>query len=177
MKILLDMDGVLVDFVKGLCTFHNKPYPFTPGVQGSWDLEPILKMSSKDLWSPLGYDFWAGLDPYSYMEEYLNLLETKFGRENICLLTSPPKSVGAVEGKIAFIEKYLPNYTNRFLVGPAKEFCAAPNHLLIDDYIENIEKFRKAGGQTFLVPGAWNTKFNENPLESLKEFLNSLNSL
>jgi len=172
-RILLDLDGVLVNFVGGACKLHNKPWPYTKDEQGSWDIESLFGMTSPAFWSPLGYEFWRNLDPYPHMHQFVEALERKFGEEHICLLTSPPKQKGAIEGKIDFIRDHLPQYRRRFLVGPAKEFCASPRHALIDDSDANIEKFRYAGGQVFLVPGPWNHRFKEEPLPALLEWLDS----
>lgn len=173
-RILLDMDGVLVDFVKGACEFHGKTYPYGTGKQAPWDLEPIFQMTAPELWDPLGYEFWKNLEPYPHMEEFVGLLESKFGEEHICLLTSPVRTKGCIEGKMDWIRHYLPQYRRRFLVGPAKEFCASEKHALVDDHQVNIDKFIDAGGHTFLVPAAWNRRFNEEPLEALKTWLDSI---
>jgi len=173
-RVLLDMDGVLVDFVGGVCKTHNKPWPYDPDVQGSWDLEPLFGIQSPEFWAPLGYEFWAELEPYPHFREFLCALEDKFGARHICLLTSPPRTQGAIEGKLTWIRKHMPDYSRRFLIGPAKEFCASERHVLIDDSEANIAKFQAAGGQTFLVPGPWNAGFKEKPLPALREWIASL---
>ncbi len=45
MKCLLDMDGVLADFVSGMCLAHKRPDPYhDPKNLGVWDLDEIFQM-------------------------------------------------------------------------------------------------------------------------------------
>ena len=175
-RVLLDLDGVLIDFVGGACEHHNKPWPYKEGEQGSWELEPLLGMSARELWEPLGYEFWLGLKPFPHMEEFVEILERRFGVEHISLLTSPVKTPGCVEGKMDWIRKHLPQYRRRFLIGPAKEFCASRHNVLIDDNEDNERKFLEAGGQSLLVPGPWNRRFAEKPLPALKAWIANLDT-
>jgi 5'(3')-deoxyribonucleotidase len=182
-RILLDMDGVLVDFTSGISSFYGKKvpdYPHDPDkqtIQREWNIEPLFGMTSAQLWDPLGREFWASLQPLPWYKEVVRLLENHFGEENICLLTSPIKTAGAIEGKIDWIRSYLPQYRRRFLVGPCKEFCASPRHALVDDHSANIEKFRDTGGQTFLFPAPCNRRFKEHPVVALKEWLTALSTI
>ena len=176
-RVLLDLDGVLVDFIGGVTKLHRKTYPHHPHdpatqhEQMPWDIEPIFEMSAPDLWAPLGREFWATLQPLPHFKAFLGTLEAHFGPDKICILTSPPKTDGAIDGKRDWIRKHLPDYRRRFLVGPAKEFCAGERHVLVDDHEANIAKFRDAGGHGFLVPAPWNNRFKEDPLEALKAWL------
>ena len=182
-RVLLDMDGVIVDFLGGAKAFHGKDYkwhPHEPGKQTeqtSWNIEPIWGLTPQELWDPLDRPFWAGLDPHPWMPQIIALLEGHFGVDNICLLTSPIRTPGAIEGKIDWIRKHLPQYRRQFLVGPAKQFCAGPRHVLVDDHDVNIKKFSDAGGHTFLFPAPWNGRFNEHPVVALEEWLDALKIL
>ena len=182
-RILLDMDGCLVDFLGGAKAFHKKEYkghPFNPDTQTeqtSWNIEPVWKMPAPKIWDPLGYEFWFNLKPLPWFEEIVSLLEARVGEKHICLLTSPIKTHGAIDGKMDWIRKYLPQYRRRFLVGPAKEFCASPRHALVDDHNVNIENFKDAGGHTFLFPAPWNRRFKEHPVQAMQEWLKALETL
>jgi 5'(3')-deoxyribonucleotidase len=174
------MDGGLVDFLGGACKFHNKTYdglphdPDNQAEQKPWNIEPIFGMSAPDLWEPLGFDFWANLDPYPHFEEVVRTLTDKFGEENICLLTSPIRTDGCIDGKMAWIRKHLPQFKRQFLVGPAKQFAASPNHVLVDDHAKNIEAFKDAGGHVFMFPAPWNHRYNEHPVVALKQWVEAL---
>ena len=74
------------------------------------------------------------------------------------LLTSPGNAESVV-GKIQWIEKHLPEYKRRYLIGPEKHFCSHRNSILIDDSDENVMKFREEGGDAILVPRMWNCNY------------------
>lgn len=174
------MDGVLVNFLGGACAFHNKTYdglphdPDNQAEQRPWNIEPIFGMSAPDLWDPLGREFWANLEPLPHCHEVVEILTKKFGEENICLLTSPVRTDGCIDGKMDWIRKHLPQFKRQFLVGPAKQFAASPNHVLVDDHAQNIEAFKDAGGHVFMMPAPWNHRFNEHPIEALKKWVEAL---
>jgi len=182
-RILLDMDGCIADFLGGACKFHNKPYaghPHDPDnqvEQTSWDIEPIFQMTAPELWEPLGYEFWRDLEPLPWCHEIVALLNARFGEENICLLTSPIRTDGCIDGKMAWIRKHVPQFRRRFLIGPAKQFAASPRHCLVDDHHKNIEVFKEAGGHTFLFPAPYNRRFKEHPVKALQGWIDALDVL
>lgn len=171
-RILLDMDGVLVDFVKGALDLHGLQDPWTKEENlGEWDICSLVGMKPKDFWAPLGKEFWTKLDWTPQGEEILDYLERLFGPGSICLLTSPPLTSGSAQGKINWISEEAPLYRRRFLVGPAKEFCAGPDSILVDDSEANVAKFKKAGGKAVLVPARWNRLYCFDPLQEVMDRL------
>lgn len=160
-RALLDMDGVLVDFVAGV--FRHRGLPRVP-VQ--WDFVTPSE------WESFGFDFWANLELTPEAGEILRATITAFGLGNICILSSPCKTAGCMEGKLAWLRKHLPSFSRRFLFGPAKEFCAGADTVLIDDSDANVNKFGLAGGHTILVPREWNARRREQPLTAVQEILN-----
>ena len=159
------------------CRFHDKPYahyPHDPDSQTemtSYWLSTLWSMSRQALWGPLGFDFWANLEPLPWAHELVDLLAEKVGMENICILTSPIKTDGCVQGKRYYIKKHFPQFEEQSLIGRPKHFCAGPTHALIDDHDGNIKRFAKAGGQTFLFPAPYNERFKEHPIPALKKWL------
>lgn len=177
-RVLLDMDGVLADFARGVADRLRVPYPYKDRQQqDTYDLEPMYGVSSSAIWRCLDEDFWADLAPYPWTDAFIGALEQRFGEENVCLLTSPPSTntAEAVAGKIKWIRKHRPRILRqrRFLIGPAKVFTVNQEHCLVDDFEKNISTFREAGGQTFLVPAAWNARFAEHPLQALEAWLSA----
>lgn len=157
---LLDLDGVLVDFVGGACRFHNKQNPYDdPANLGRYGVEDMFEMIQSDFYSPLGEEFWANLRPMDDSISILSLVEKVFGEANVCILTKPIKTPGCAEGKIRWLKKHLPSYYrgNRYLIGPAKHFCASANAYLVDDSDVNVKAFNEAGGHGVLVPRPWNS--------------------
>ena len=151
--ILLDMDGVLVDFVGGAYKHHRRPMPDAV----PWKIWETMGIDEKEFWEPLGYDFWAGLDWTPDGKELVHNLQAMVGVHRIALLTSPCLTPGCAEGKLAWIKRHLPQFERQYLLGPAKQFAAGPGKILVDDHYPNVEKFREAGGQAVLVPRPWNS--------------------
>jgi 5'(3')-deoxyribonucleotidase len=182
-RILLDMDGVLVDFLGGACQLHGKTYdghPHDPAGQTEqkpWNIEPLFEMTAPELWNPMGRDFWFDLEPLPWCHEVVATLTAKFGEDNICLLTSPIRTDGCIDGKMDWIRKHLPQFRRQFLVGPAKQFAASPRHCLVDDHTKNVEAFKDAGGHTFLFPAPYNPRFREHPVKAMKEWVDALDVL
>lgn len=163
MKCLLDMDGVLVDFVRGAIELHDLPANLydDPKSLGDFDIVKLSGLKPQDFWKDMGFDFWASLPWTADGMNILNLVLSKFGDKNICLLTSPCMTEGCIEGKLYWIRRNLPDFSRRFLVGPAKEFCAGPNNYLIDDSDHNRRTFEAHGGNCILVPRPWNSMHHQ----------------
>lgn len=172
LKCLLDMDGVLVDFVKGAAKVHG----FKPEDVDCWDFPAKFGIAKADFWGVLGSDFWAELEWSVDGKAILEAAERTFGKENVCLLSSPCDTIGCTDGKVRWIREHMPNYRRRFLLGPAKEFAASPNRWLIDDYEGNIESFTKAGGNAILVPRPWNALAGKPGIEHINNELWSMKS-
>lgn len=148
LKCLLDLDGVLADFVGGVYKLRGTPRKDPM----NWDFIEAHE------WEKMDEEFWASLDKTPEFDALLSTVEETFGPENICLLTSPVRTAGCLEGKMRWIREHLPAYSRRFLIGPAKEFCAHPRSVLIDDSETNTRAFFKAGGNAVLVPREWNQR-------------------
>lgn len=157
---LLDMDGVLADFVRGVLEVHGRPSPYTdPNNLGKWHIPTMWEMTDEEFWDPLrGVDFWANLHPTSDCFRILRILENKFG-DNIRILTSPNLDPECPTGKLEWVRKHIPDYYRKILIGSSKEYCARHDHLLIDDNDHNIEKFTGNGGKGILFPREWNSHY------------------
>lgn len=158
MKVLLDLDGVLVDFIKGCCELHGRNDPYQDKENhGKFDLEKLFGIDSHQFWNGMEHDFWYNLQPMHDAFEIVEAIESVVSQKDICILSSPSMNPGSMSGKIAWVERNLPAYRRSFLFGPKKEFCANPSHVLIDDYDKNTCRFSTAGGKTILVPRPWNS--------------------
>ncbi len=176
MKCMLDMDGVLCNFVDGACKLHGvkSPYEGTNEHNGVWDFVKLLPVDQEAFWEPLGQHFWSGLEWMPDGREILATVEAAFGKENVCLLTSPCMTPGCVDGKREWVAKHMPDYKQRLMIGAAKEFCASPKRVLVDDNLPNTEKFEAAGGHTVLVPRVWNHLHGADALETVKAGINRI---
>lgn len=158
MKCLIDLDGVLVDFVTGICAAHGSSNVYDdPANHGKYEMEVLLGLSATQFWKPANEQFWADLPITDDFHALLGIVESAFGAENVCLLTSPIANEGCTTGKVRWIYKHLPDYKRRFLIGPVKHFCAHERSVLVDDYDKNVNNFREHGGKAVLVPRPWNS--------------------
>jgi 5'(3')-deoxyribonucleotidase len=158
-KLLLDMDGVLDDFVGGASKAHSRTSPYEDDQgHGVFDMEKLWGISTNDFWAKCqGYNFWFWMEKTKEADEIVNLATAYFGVDNIAILTSPSDpDRECVEAKRDWIKKYYPQFSKRIIFGSAKEFLAGPERVLIDDRDRNVEDFRAAGGATVLVPRPWN---------------------
>lgn len=178
MKILLDMDGVLVNFEKGAALAHGRE-PFrldqwpTPGKP----IQTAMGIKSEEFWKPLhAIDFWRNLEWMPDGRAILNLINSCFGPENVCICSSPSWSPEAAAGKMYWIKEHLPEMFRhrRFMLSPAKHWSAAKNTVLIDDYTLNCNAFVEHGGHAVLVPRPWNANHNRLTLPCLVERFQNL---
>lgn len=158
-ELNLDLDGVLVDFVRGSFAAHGKSVP----IKGlHWDYWTQMGITEEEFWAPMGHDFWANLPWTKEGKKFLAYMELVFGAENIVLLTSPADTPGAVEGKVAWIRRELPDYKRRYSVSAApkaKTSCEA--RILVDDNKDNVQKYRLSGGPAVMIPRPWNPRIAE----------------
>lgn len=177
-KCFLDMDGPLVDFdAVAMIYFRTteqelKRCGWTPG-SGWWN--QYCNITDEQL-EELGEGFWASLPKSPWCDQVIEIVENKFGAENVCILSSPVRNPGCLSGKYLFIEKWIPRYLERMLIGRPKSFCAGPYKILIDDHDESINEFESEGGIGILFPRYSNSlhaKAND-PLEHLKVELQKL---
>lgn len=89
MKVLIDMDGVVADWMAGAMKLHNKPYPYNdPANRGEhgWDVVKLWNMSPFDFWGAMEFDFWADLDPTPEADAIIKILTDEYGMASLCFL-------------------------------------------------------------------------------------------
>lgn len=171
MKCFIDMDGVLVDFLAGAMRLHNKK--FEDINHGAWDPKNSFNMSEEEFWAPVNADFWADLPPTPQCQQLFQLLADRFGMENLCILSAPPRvskklkgTMGhAVEGKYNWCLKHVPQIADQCLFGWSKDFAARDRAVLVDDTYRNISEFERAGGKGVMVEYYWNSGWKWQPGE------------
>lgn len=155
-RCLLDLDGVLVNFVHGAMKLHGRSDPFDEGFT-EFEFNSHWGLSANTFFADMGRKFWRELEWMPDGKAIFKLIDNAFGPEHTCILTSPIMTEGCLDGKMAWIKENLPRaYHRKFLIGPAKEFCAGADRVLVDDRNENIDSFVLAGGHGFLIPRPWN---------------------
>lgn len=155
------MDGVIVDFMKGAHEYHGLEYPNDNYTDGVGNFTDKLPMSSREFWSPLDGEFWAGLDWTPDGKEIINIVLEYHLVNDVSLLTTPTLHIECASGKMQWIKNNLLRMYRRTIITPAKEMCAHPDALLIDDADHNVNKWRDNGGVAILVPRIWNSRHAE----------------
>lgn len=162
MKIFLDMDGVLVDFLKGIHDALGADYDFDnyPYEKGKWDMFADIggfNLPFKVIDALCTSDFWADLD---WMPDGRDILREVINRQplaDVYLLTTPMPNLGSASGKMRWVAEHLPHMITQVIVTQApKALLAGPDRILIDDKDQNIDEWVKAGGIGVLVPRPWN---------------------
>lgn len=169
----IDLDGVLVDFVEGAFKHYgiNIPYP-----EITWDFPNQAGIPMADFFKPFGKDFWSRLCPTWEFDEIIPAAENKFGKENVFLCSHPCETDGCITGKAAWIERWLPDYTQRLVLTGRKDVFSGSNRVLIDDRDKNVDDWVKVGGVGIMVPRPWNRlKGTERDVSA--HVVNSINRL
>lgn len=151
--ILLDMDGVLADFVNAAFEAHGRE--FNPDACMGYNLLNEFSMTKEDFWAPIdNYEFWRGLEPYPWS---VGLLRQLSEIAPVVLVTTPSKSSDCLKAKREWVEDHLPPMYRDIVMGESKELTASENTLLIDDCDRNVRKFRESGGEAIVFPQPWNS--------------------
>ncbi len=131
-KIYCDMDGVLVDFDKGYfeLTGHK--------LDGE-------HRNDEHFWDPIneaGYDFWINLGWTDDGKRLWNYIK-KYNPE---LLSAPSRQQDSRVAKHDWVKRELPGVQLILRSAKHKKDFAGPNCILIDDRVDNVNDWRKAGG-------------------------------
>jgi 5'(3')-deoxyribonucleotidase len=174
--ILLDLDGVLSDWVGETCKIFGKiasDYD-NKWIQGNPQIEKTLGISTSSLWDAInsrGSLFWENLPELPWARE---LYSECCKRAETFFLTSPSHDPPSLDGKLRWICKFTGDTKFRnYLIGSPKFLCASKNTVLIDDTDIKIEDFRKNGGSGVLFPQPW----NKNSLFRRERMLFTLHAL
>jgi len=153
------MDGVLVDFVRGVDQYFGISYDEFPETQEDlpiWNWYTKFGITNKQVNDICISDFWLNLEWMYDGKEILKLVESFFG-DNVFLLTCPMPNQESWTGKYLWIEKHLPQCKKRIIITHLqKSMFASEGRLLIDDKDDNKDDFVSAGGDAILVPRPWN---------------------
>ncbi len=157
-RVLLDMDGVLTNFHKGVCKAFHYPCVLDEMIRYAfWEDWKEKNVTGQDVNNICNQVFWEDLEWMHDGKEILRIVEDAYGKENIFIITLPMPNAGSWTGKRIWIEHMAPDYKKQLIVTQAsRAFFASPNTLLIDDKQENVDEFIKAGGNAILIPRPWN---------------------
>jgi 5'(3')-deoxyribonucleotidase len=160
-NILLDMDGVLADFLGGTIKVLNRDYHKSITIEqyasefGQWGIYDYYGITVEQMWESIDKtpDFWYRLNPMPWGRELYSFLK-EFGE--VTILTTPNLDPSCASQKLKWLNGYLGIQSNAVFLG-ARKYLMAGNGILIDDYAKNVQSFKDAGGEAILIPSNWNT--------------------
>lgn len=152
--IILDMDGVLVDFCRGAYWAHSKEYDgYEPQ---DWDFFEAWGLTEDEFWAPInkaGHNFWASLPLYPWTRSLIDALGEI---DEFFVATKCNMSPHSGSGKMVSLQRIFGEGFRNFSITPRKELLAGKNRILIDDSDRNCHQFEEAGGAAILFPQPWN---------------------
>lgn len=188
MRIFLDMDEVLVDFVGGCCaawgvTREQVLAHWPPGV---WDVVPPLsralgrqeRMPEWEFWQKLEAtpNFWQGLQPLPWAKDVLAWAASK--TDEWFVLTSPSRCPTCIPAKQKLLASLLGvPYTDRLIPTPHKYLMAKHARcVLVDDREAATDQFTREGGHGVLFPRHHNSALchKDQPLQYVADKIREL---
>lgn len=174
MRIFVDLDEVLCDFVGGALAVH-RPYQALAELQaartpGVWDLPSFLGITLEEFWEPIhaqGEQFWLGLRPLPWIN---SVMGPATYHDRTCqprIITTPSDNPHSYSAKIKWILRYVgPCEASTAILTHDKSQYACPDAVLIDDRDKNVQDFIDAGGQGIVFPTIGNSlwKLADDPL-------------
>jgi 5'(3')-deoxyribonucleotidase len=160
-QILLDMDGVLSNFVEGAIGQLNRELATDLTVKEyvqkgyGWNMWEPYEITPNAWWSLLEKDpnIWSNLKPFPWAKQLYNKLK-EFGE--VTILTAPSENPYCAAQKIGWLYGHLGINSSSVMIG-SRKYLMAGNGILIDDYPKNVKDFTEAGGEGIVVPSNWNT--------------------
>lgn len=160
--ILLDMDGVVMNFFAATC----KAFGVDPA-EGERKLEPldwwfksvIGDVGPAKFWEVIdarGASFWADMDPYPHARQ---LYEGLCQIAPVQFLSWPSEKPHCAAGKLESLCKHFPDAMENqdYHLTKHKHRLAQRGHLLIDDHEDYVRTFRKKS-DAILFPRRWNSR-------------------
>ncbi len=169
-RILLDMDGVLTDFVGGALRIHGwtrEAFEHVWPLQ-SYDLAGPMGLTEEAFWRPISAMnevFWMGLQPLPWARELMELIRSV--TDDWYIVSRPSQDPSCYSGKAFWLKRFFQDQSfDRFVLTPHKHIFVGPNVLLIDDLEENINNFVAVGGDGLVFPSRHNClhRFANNPM-------------
>lgn len=165
LNVLIDLDGVLVDFVKGITDVKKRPDIHEAALRGELTMENFeeeMKISKEEMLTLLdvrGKGFWENLPILQGAEELMDLIQTHEDVGSFSICTMLCGSIWCPAGKQSWIQKRMPDVpyfmTSRKSTSDPCPKCAFAKEgtLLIDDSRLTCEMFRSCGGHAIHYTG------------------------
>jgi 5'(3')-deoxyribonucleotidase len=169
-QIALDMDGVLVDCVRGCMRLYGVEPPAGDrydditewdGISAAVAQRSGRPLDEAEMWGRVGQQpesWWAVLEPTPWADALVREVCALVGIENVSIVTCP-LGVGyaaSAAGKLQWVRRHFPTLERAVILAKRKGLVAAPGRLLIDDGDHNIIDWAATGAPTMTWPAPWN---------------------
>lgn len=184
-RAFIDMDDVLADFIGGILKVHG----WTPEKleevhdRNRWSVIESMGMTEEEFWEPVrrgsclfsfsARNFWAHLAIKKFAWDVLNWAESI--ADEWYILSAPQNYAECYAGKVNWIQQYLGDKFENFILTKHKTLFAGEGTLLVDDRKETVEAFREAGGIGIVYPTRYNrlSSFVDDPITYLEKGLHN----
>jgi 5'(3')-deoxyribonucleotidase len=152
--ILLDMDGVIVDFIGGIIRSHS--LSITADDWNHFTFWRDIGMADEEFWEPTNRaGWWEQLSDYSWSRSLFNELSKDY-RVIFCTASSQNSLVPSEKVRWLRAHDFMTRDSQDFQIGRNKWLNAGSGAILIDDCDEYVQEYRDAGGKAVLFPQPWN---------------------
>lgn len=167
MRILLDMDEVIVDFYDGIAHLYGydreKFRQARMKLPSTWDSTPSLGITHAQFWEPIntmGADIWVQLPPKPWLRSLIDIIDFN-SNGDWYIVTNPSLefSESALRGKELWMRRHLPEYIDRLVPTKHKHVLARQGVVLIDDNEDNCAKFQEHHGDAIVFPAIGNSRY------------------
>lgn len=171
MIIYLDMDGVVSDahgaFLKAMGR-EDLIADYHVAHAGVFDVNKAAGKSAAEMWRDVargGRALWSKMRELPWARDIYDRLR-KVG--DVVFLTSPSQDPESLAGKLEWLQRFTrkKDFTD-YIMTARKDLLAGPGRVLVDDRLENVEAFRKAGGKAVLFPASWQGKTEDEVWDAL----------
>ena len=172
--ILLDMDGVVADFVGAALRAHGLPE--TTHV-AQWEMERTIGCTLDEFWRAIDAlpDFWRSLRPYDRAREWVDEL-----REiaPVVIASTPSRNPACAGQKVEWLYRHLGEWTcGHYMLGARKDLLARRGHVLIDDNVMTCRRFGISGGDAITFRQPWSSVAYVSVVDSQRDVLERLQAL
>ncbi len=178
--LLLDMDGVITDFMYGAAKVFGVDHEWlmSSAPKGSYYLfQDVLKVDQEGFDTHPGFmeeTFWTELPELPWAKELHTELQK---RGDIRFVTKPMPHPACLSGKLKWLRKFTDNPKFVDMIPThEKHLLARPDRILIDDCEKNCDLFYRENGQAILFPRHWN-KDHKLEHKCLEHTLNKLDTI
>lgn len=154
MLFLVDVDGVICDFISGLIKSHG--WDMKHDDFASWSHHHSIGVTDEEMWSVTNDgEWWTKLPEYTWAQALMAGIRS---RGDVVFCTSPSHDHTCPSQKVKWLRDhgFLGERSCDYQIGPRKELNAKSGAILVDDSDSNVSKYREAGGTAVLFPQPWN---------------------